>query len=154
MANRAYDTSTKTGALFGLLLAVVLDASAAEYPARPVRLVVPFGAGSVTDVLARSVSLRLSEALGQQIVVDNRAGAGGMIGADVVAKAAPDGYTLMFGTASILSVNQFLYSAMPYDSATAFAPITQVSSSVGTSGASAERCRPVTASARNLPALT
>jgi len=115
--------------LFGVLLAAALDAGSAEYPARPVRLVVPFGAGSVTDVLARSVSLRLAEALGQQIVVDNRAGAGGMIGADVVAKAAPDGYTLMFGTASILSVNQFLYSSMPYDSATAFVPISQVSSS-------------------------
>jgi tripartite-type tricarboxylate transporter receptor subunit TctC len=102
-------------------------ALAAEYPLRPIRLVVPFGPGSITDVLARTVSVRLADALAQQIVVDNRPGAGGLIGSDLVAKAQPDGYTLMLGGASTFSINQSLYSSMPYDSATAFAPITQMS---------------------------
>jgi len=102
-------------------------ATAAEYPLRPIRLVVPFGPGSITDVLARTVSVRLADALAQQIVVDNRPGAGGLIGSDLVAKAQPDGYTLMLGGASTFSINQSLYSSMPYDSATAFAPITQMS---------------------------
>ena len=102
-------------------------ATAAEYPLRPIRLVVPFGPGSITDVLARTVSVRLADAMAQQIVVDNRPGAGGLIGSDLVAKAQPDGYTLMLGGASTFSINQSLYSSMPYDSATAFAPITQMS---------------------------
>lgn len=113
--------------LLGALLVAALNAGAAEYPNRPIRLVVPFGPGSITDVLARTVSLRLPEALGQQVVVDNRPGAAGLIGSDLVAKAVPNGYTIMLGGASTYAINQSLYSSMPYDSATAFAPITQMS---------------------------
>lgn len=113
--------------LFGALVVAALNAGAADFPAKPVRLVVPFGPGSITDVLARTVSVRLSEAWGQQVVVDNRPGAAGLIGSDLVAKAVPDGYTIMLGGASTYAINQSLYSSMPYDSATAFAPITQMS---------------------------
>jgi len=94
------------------------------WPARPVRLVVPFPPGGLVDVLARSVSQSLAARLGQPFVVDNRAGAGGNIGADLVAKAAPDGYTLLASSMGPLAVNQFIYPAMPYDTNTAFAPIT------------------------------
>jgi tripartite-type tricarboxylate transporter receptor subunit TctC len=117
----------KRQTLLCALLAVTVNAGAAEYPSRPIRLVVPFGPGSITDVLARTVSTRLPDALGQQVVVDNRPGAGGLIGSDLVAKAVPDGYSIMLGGASTYSINRSLYSSMPYDSATAFAPITQMS---------------------------
>jgi tripartite-type tricarboxylate transporter receptor subunit TctC len=98
------------------------------YPAKPVRMVVPFGPGSISDILARTVSARLSESFGQQVVVDNRPGAGGNIGADLVAKAPADGYTLLLGAASVLAINSSLFANVPFDQATAFAHITQVSS--------------------------
>ena len=110
----------------GLLIAVASAAGAADFPAKPIRMVVPFGAGSNTDLLARTVAVRMAEHWGQQVVVDNRPGAGGNIGTDLVAKAPPDGYTLVLGAASVLAINQSLYSQMPYDSATAFAPITNM----------------------------
>ena len=112
--------------VFGAWLAVTFGAVAAEFPAKPIRMVVPFGAGSNTDLLARTVAVRMAESWGQQVVVDNRAGAGGNIGTDLVAKAPPDGYTLVLGPASVLAINQSLYSQMPYDSATAFAPVTNM----------------------------
>jgi tripartite-type tricarboxylate transporter receptor subunit TctC len=110
-------------------MAALLAAGAAQaqtFPAKPIRLVVPFGAGSNTDVLARTVAVRMAEHWGQQVVVDNRPGAGGNIGTDLVAKAPPDGYTIVLGAASVLAINQSLYSQMPYDSNTAFAPITNM----------------------------
>ena len=115
-----------------ILLAVSLVAGAAaaadtaQFPVKPIRLVVPFGAGSNTDVLARTVAVRMAEHWSQQVVVDNRPGAGGNIGTDLVAKAPPDGYTIVLGAASVLAINQSLYSQMPYDSTTAFAPITNM----------------------------
>jgi len=96
----------------------------AAWPTKPVRIVVPFPAGGLVDTLARSVSQSLATKFGQPFVVDNRAGAGGNIGADLVAKAAPDGYTLLVSSMGPLAVNQFIYGAMPYDTNTAFAPIT------------------------------
>jgi tripartite-type tricarboxylate transporter receptor subunit TctC len=113
------------------LLATMLVMFAAQvvaqsYPGKPIRLVVPFGAGSNTDILARTMAVRLAESWGQQVIVDNRPGAGGNIGADLVAKAPPDGYTIVLGAASVLAINQSLYSTMPFDSATAFAPITNM----------------------------
>ena len=96
------------------------------FPTKPIRMVVPFGAGSNSDVLARTVAMRMAEHWGQQVVVDNRPGAGGNIGTDLVAKAPPDGYTIVLGAASVLAINQSLYSQMPYDSNTAFAPITNM----------------------------
>ncbi len=118
----------RRAALCAIMLGVAPWTLAADYPTRPVRLVVPFGAGTNTDILARALADRLAPRLGQALVVDNRAGAGGNVGADFVSKAAPDGYTLLFGAASVLSINSSLYSGMPFDSATAFAPIAQVAS--------------------------
>ena len=106
------------------LVAPGLRAQSAGYPAKPVRIVVPFPPGGLVDLLARSVSQSLAARLGQPFVVDNRAGAGGNIGADLVAKAAPDGYTLLASSMGPLAVNQFIYPAMPYDTNTAFSPIT------------------------------
>ena len=103
-------------------------ADAQSYPTKPIRMVVPFGAGSISDLLARTAGAKMSEAWGQQVIVDNRPGAGGNIGSDMVAKAAPDGYTILLGAASVLAINQSLYTHMPYDPATAFAHITQMSS--------------------------
>ena len=101
---------------------------AGNYPNRPIRVIVPFGAGSVTDVLTRTIMPRLSENLGTTIIIDNRPGGGGNPGTDLGVKATPDGYTLIMSSASTLAVNGFLFSNMPYDMATAFAPITQVAS--------------------------
>jgi tripartite-type tricarboxylate transporter receptor subunit TctC len=96
------------------------------YPTKPVRIVVPFAAGGTTDILARAVAQELTKSMGQSFVVENRAGAGGNIGADNVAKAAPDGYTLLMGTVGTQSINKALYSKMPYDPQKDFIPITLV----------------------------
>jgi tripartite-type tricarboxylate transporter receptor subunit TctC len=94
----------------------------ASWPAQPIRFVVPFPPGGLADLLARPLAARLPQVLGQPVVVENRPGAGGNIGADLVAKAAPDGYTWMIGSIGTLAVNQFLYARMPYETRTAFAP--------------------------------
>jgi tripartite-type tricarboxylate transporter receptor subunit TctC len=105
------------------LLAAPAFAQAEAWPSRPVRIVVPFPPGGLVDVLARTVAQALAARFGQPFVVENRAGAGGNIGADVVAKAAPDGYTLLAGSLGPLAVNQHIFAAMPYDTDTAFAPV-------------------------------
>lgn len=110
--------------ILGVLLAT--GAGAQSYPTKPVRIVAPFPPGGVADVLARAIQPGLQEALGQQVVIDNKPGAGGNIGAEIVARAEPDGYTLLLASAGILTINEFLYSKMPFDTATAFAPITVV----------------------------
>ncbi|MBL8385009.1 MAG: tripartite tricarboxylate transporter substrate binding protein [Burkholderiales bacterium] len=98
-------------------------AAAQDYPTRPVRIINPFPAGGSSDILARLIAQGLSERLGQQFVVENRAGAAGNLGTDAVAKAAPDGYTLGVSTSGPLANNKLLYKAMPYDPEKAFAPI-------------------------------
>jgi len=106
---------------------IASSASAADaYPSKSIRMVVPFNAGGTTDILARAIGQKLSEVFGQQVVVDNRAGAGGNIGADVVAKSAPDGYTLLMGTVGTHAINPSLYAKMPFDHLKDFVPITQV----------------------------
>src|SRR5499427_9104623 len=110
--------------LIAALVAVAACASAQNYPNKPIRLVVPFPAAGTTDILAREVGQRLSVTLGQPVVIDNRPGAGGNIGADVVAKSAPDGYTLLMGTVGTHAINPALYPKMPYDHVKDFAPIT------------------------------
>ncbi|MEO8753887.1 MAG: tripartite tricarboxylate transporter substrate binding protein [Casimicrobiaceae bacterium] len=95
----------------------------APYPTKPIRLVVPFPAGGTTDIIARAVSQRLTETLGQAVVVDNRPGAGGNIGAELVAKSPPDGYTLLMGTVGTHAINPGLYAKMPYDHVRDFAPV-------------------------------
>ena len=117
--------STRRGILAGTaLLALPLPALAQAWPTKPVRIIVPFPPGGLVDVLARSVSQKLAQEFGQPFVVENRAGAGGNIGADAVAKSAADGYTLLASSMGPLAVNQFIYATMPFDSRTAFAPIT------------------------------
>jgi len=98
----------------------------ATWPAKPVRIVVPFAAGGTTDILARAVAQELTKSLGQSFVVDNKPGAGGNIGADIVAKSAPDGYTLLMGTVGTHAINKSLYAKMPFDPQKDFQPITLV----------------------------
>jgi tripartite-type tricarboxylate transporter receptor subunit TctC len=93
------------------------------YPNKTIRMVVPFAPGGTTDLLGRIAADVLQNALGANVVVENKSGAGGNIGADAVAKSAPDGYTLLLGTVGTAVTNQFLYKKMPYDTATAFAPV-------------------------------
>lgn len=107
------------------LLAAVLPAAAQNYPARSLRLVVPSAPGGGTDILARVLAAKLTEYMGQQVVVDNRAGAGTTIGIDNVAKAAPDGYTVLV-TPSTLALNLWMYSKLPYDAIRDLAPLTQI----------------------------
>ncbi|MEJ8811243.1 tripartite tricarboxylate transporter substrate binding protein [Variovorax ureilyticus] len=97
---------------------------AAGYPDKPIRLVVPFPAGGATDVMARAMGQKLAERLGQAVIIDNRAGAGGGIGAEAVATAAPDGYTLLFATMGSLTINPSLYKNLRYDPVKSFEPIT------------------------------
>ncbi|MBS7788976.1 tripartite tricarboxylate transporter substrate binding protein [Roseococcus sp. SDR] len=105
--------------------ATLLPAAAsaqAAWPSRPMRIIVPFPPGGLADLLARPLAARLQTTLGQPVVVENRPGAGGNIGADLVAKAAADGYTWLLGSIGPLAANQFLFASMPYDTRTAFAP--------------------------------
>lgn len=92
------------------------------WPSRGLRIIVPFAAGGLADLLARPLAARLQVVLGQPVVVENRAGAGGNIAGDAVAKSAPDGYTWLLGSIGPLAANQFLFASMPYDTRTAFAP--------------------------------
>lgn len=118
-------TRLVASALFAL---VAVPASAqqapAPWPATPIRYIVPFAPGGTTDILARVVGEKLSTALGQQVVVDNRAGQGGSLGSAELARAAPDGYTIGGGTISSHGINASLYDKLPYDPVTSFAPIT------------------------------
>lgn len=97
-----------------------------SYPSKPVRIMVSFAAGGPTDQVARIVGAKLTDLLGQTFIVENKTGAGGNIGADVVAKAAPDGYTLLMATVSTHAINPGLYKNMPYDPVKDFAPVMQV----------------------------
>jgi tripartite-type tricarboxylate transporter receptor subunit TctC len=98
----------------------------AQYPNKPIKIVVPFPAGGTTDILARAVGGELQKSLGQPVVIENRAGAGGNIGSDVVAKSSPDGYTLLMGTVGTHGINVTLYPKMPYDAVKDFAPVSLV----------------------------
>ena len=107
-------------------VAAAVPAQAAEFPEKPIRIIVPFSAGGATDMLARTVGQKLQESWGQPVVVDNRPGAGGNIGAEAGARAAPDGYTLLLVAAGFMAVNPHVYSNLTYDSIKDFAPITQL----------------------------
>jgi tripartite-type tricarboxylate transporter receptor subunit TctC len=113
--------------LVSALLCTASAAQTAAYPARPVRFIVPSAAGGGTDIIARAISLKLAESLGQQFVVDNRPGAGQMIGIELAAKAPPDGHTILMA-ASTLAINPVMYKKVPYDALRDFAPITQAAS--------------------------
>jgi tripartite-type tricarboxylate transporter receptor subunit TctC len=98
----------------------------ADYPIKPIRMIVPFPPGGVTDIVARTVSVKLSAELGQPVVVENRAGASGAIGAELGARAAPDGYTLIMGNISTLGINPITFAKLGYDPVTSFDPISLV----------------------------
>jgi tripartite-type tricarboxylate transporter receptor subunit TctC len=115
-----------SGIAFAAGLAPWPSFAQAAWPTKPVRMVVPFPAGGTTDILARAVAQELTKSLGQSFVVDNKPGAGGNIGADLVAKAAPDGYTLLMGTVGTHAINKSLYARMPFDPQKDFQPITLV----------------------------
>jgi tripartite-type tricarboxylate transporter receptor subunit TctC len=118
------------GAVFAMTLAIAAvsatSATAQTYPTKPVRIVVPFGPGGPTDLLARVFGHKLAEAWGQQFIIENRGGANGMVGADIVAKSPPDGYTLVFGTNGTHGMNSSLFAKVPYDPVKDFAPITRL----------------------------
>lgn len=114
---------TVLAAFAAALLAAPLVAGAQDFPNRPVRLVVPFGPGTSTDIVARIFAEAMGKSLGQAVVVENKAGAGGNIGADQVAKSAPDGYTIVMGTVGTHAINPGLYRRMPYDAQKDFAPL-------------------------------
>lgn len=97
--------------------------AAGPYPDRPLRLIVPFPAGGATDLMARALAQGLGDKLGQSVVVENRGGAGGSIGAEAVATAAPDGYTLLYSTMGVLTINPSLYAKLRYDPQKSFAPV-------------------------------
>jgi tripartite-type tricarboxylate transporter receptor subunit TctC len=119
------------GLTLPLFLALVLtlpcaDASAQGYPSRPIRLVVPYPPGGPLDIMARAIGQKLTEAWNQPVIVDNRAGAGGNIGADLVAKSPADGYTLLMGAVATHAINPTLYGRLPYDPVRDFAPVALV----------------------------
>ena len=121
-------------ALVAALIAPIADAHAAAtssgeaYPTKPIRLIVAFPPGGSTDIIARLVGQKLGESLGQQVVIDNRGGAGGTIGTEIAARAAPDGYTLTMGTTSTHVIAAGVYSKLKYDPLKDFAPLTLVAS--------------------------
>jgi tripartite-type tricarboxylate transporter receptor subunit TctC len=118
----------KTVVAASMFAATATGAFAADYPNKPIRLVVPFSAAGTTDFLARAIAQKLGTNMGTTVIVDNRPGAGGNIGSDIVAKADPDGYTLLLGTVGTHAINASLYKKMPYDTVKDFAPITLVAS--------------------------
>jgi tripartite-type tricarboxylate transporter receptor subunit TctC len=114
------------GALF--FVALTGAAAAQSYPTRPVRMIVPFPPGGPSDIIARVVAQRMSEIVGQTFIIDNRGGAGGVVGTDYVAKAAPDGYTIGLSSAGALAISSSLQEKVPYDSSKDLTPITLVAS--------------------------
>jgi len=106
--------------------AVITAAAAADFPQRPIRFVVPFAAGGTSDIIGRILSARMQEGLGQSLVVDNRGGAGGSIGTDIVAKANADGYTLVLGSNGTHAIVPYLYKNLPYDPIKDFTPVSMV----------------------------
>ncbi|WP_454688585.1 Bug family tripartite tricarboxylate transporter substrate binding protein [Achromobacter aloeverae] len=124
-----YGLSRKVGAALArlaLCAAILPGAAQAAYPDRPVRVIVPFAAGGGADIVARLVFKGVGEQLGKAFIIDNRGGAGGIVGADAVAKAEPDGYTLLLGQSGPNAINPSVFSKLPYDARKDFAPITQL----------------------------
>ena len=114
------------GVVLAALVLAPVTLRAQSYPSKPIRLIIPFPPGGSTDILGRSLAQKLSEAWGQQVLVDNRGGAGGTIGADLAAKAPADGYTLLMGHIGTLAVNVSLYPKLSYDPVRDFAPVSMV----------------------------
>jgi tripartite-type tricarboxylate transporter receptor subunit TctC len=127
MKKNDFNLALKTAIVWmAFCLMVSVGAQAQTYPNKPIRLIVPFPAGGATDIFARTLSQKLAEKLGTSVVVDNKPGAGGTLGSDMVAKALPDGYTLLLATSSTHSIGPNLNPKMPYDAVRDFTPIGQV----------------------------
>jgi tripartite-type tricarboxylate transporter receptor subunit TctC len=124
--NRRYVMTVSAGAMFAGVAGAASSQAQADYPTKPVRIVVPFPAGGATDIIARLIAQKLTTALGQTFIVDNKPGAGGNIGAALVAQAAPDGYTLLMGSPGTHAVNAHLYDKPGYDGIKDFEPISLV----------------------------
>ena len=114
------------GCVAGCALLLAVPSAFAQYPAKTVRIIVPLAAGGPSDLLARAVGQKLSEAWGQSVVIDNRPGANGVVGCELVAKSAPDGYTLLIGTSGTHGINAALFAKLPYDTINDFAPIARL----------------------------
>jgi tripartite-type tricarboxylate transporter receptor subunit TctC len=115
------------GLLAGMAMVLALPVAAQDYPTKPIRIVVPFGPGTATDIVARTVGAQLSSRTGQPVVIENKPGAEGQIGAQAAATAAPDGYTLFITTQTTQAMNVHIYKALPYDPVKSFAPISGLS---------------------------
>ena len=115
--------------LSAVLFAFTATAISQSYPNRPIRFIVPYAPGGSTDTLARAIGQKLAESLGQQVVVDNRSGANGNIGMEIVAHSAPDGYTIVLGYIANLGIGPSLYAKLPFDPVRDYAPITQLATS-------------------------
>jgi tripartite-type tricarboxylate transporter receptor subunit TctC len=126
MSRHAWLAVAAVTAIVGALAFGPSARAQANYPSHPIRMIIPFAAGGPTDIVGRIMGAKMSEILGQQIVVEDRAGAGGNIGADYVAKSAPDGYTMLMATVSTNAINPGLYRHMPYDAIRDFAPLGRV----------------------------
>ena len=112
-------------ALAGGLLLFAADASAQAWPAKPIKLIAPYPPGGQTDVVSRYFAEKLSGVLGQQVIVENKAGAQGMVGAELAKNAAPDGYTFVYVNSSMMCINPYVYKKLPYDGFKDFVPVTQ-----------------------------
>ena len=123
---KGHRTILTAGVVLAALVLAPVTLRAQSYPSKPIRLIIPFPPGGSTDILGRSLAQKLSEAWGQQVLVDNRGGAGGTIGADLAAKAPADGYTLLMGHIGTLAVNVSLYPKLSYDPVRDFAPVSMV----------------------------
>lgn len=112
--------------LAACLLLLLCAGAQAQYPQKPVKIVAPYPPGGSADILSRAMAQKMSESLGQQVVIENRGGAGGNIGTEYVAKAAPDGYTLLVGTVATHAINPYVFPNLPFDPVRDFAPITPI----------------------------
>ena len=115
----------KAHAITALSLAMLAGAHAQSYPTKPIRFIVPYVAGGAGDIFARTIGQKLFDAMGQTVIIDNRPGANGIIGTDLLAKSPPDGYTIVMGNSAPFVLNPSLYSKLPYDPVRDFAPVTQ-----------------------------
>jgi tripartite-type tricarboxylate transporter receptor subunit TctC len=117
----------RLGLLAGMAMALATPAAAQDYPTKPIRIVVPFGPGTATDIVARTVGSEIASRTGQAVVIDNKPGAEGQIGAQAAATAAPDGYTLFITTQTTQAINIHIYKSLPYDPVKSFAPVSGLS---------------------------
>jgi len=117
--------STMRALLAGALILLAAEAQAQAWPNKPIKLVAPYPPGGQTDVVARYFAEKLTGVLGQQVIVENKAGAQGMVGAEIVKNAAPDGYTFVYVNSSMMCINPYVYKKMPYDGFKDFVPVTQ-----------------------------